>query len=129
LLGVDALRQPFEFHLTCAEVAAGAYVVTVSGEVDLHNAATLDSELEALVADDARHVIVDLLEVPFIESTVLGILLRHVRSLRGQGGELTIVTDDVRISRVFEITGLHSHFAFERSLSGAIERTLAEVAS
>ena len=110
--------------MTCAEVAADAYVVTISGELDLHNAEKIDSELQTLVDDGARHVIVDLLEVPFIESTVLGILLRHVRSLRGQGGELTIVTDDVRISRVFEITGLQSHFSFERSLSEALERTV-----
>jgi anti-sigma B factor antagonist len=121
---VDDLREPFEFRLSCAEVGTGAYVLTITGELDLHNAAKVDSELEEIVDGGARHVIVDLLEVPFLESTVLGILLRHVRRLRGQGGELTIVTDDVRISRVFEITGLQSHFGFERSLGSAIENAL-----
>jgi len=126
---VDTLRHPFEFRLTSAEVAPASYVVTISGELDLHNAAKVDAELEELVDADARYVIVDLLEVPFLESTVLGILLRHVRRLRGQGGELTIVTDDVRVLRVFEITGLQSRFSFERSLSGAIDAILAEAPS
>jgi len=126
---VDTLRHPFEFRLTSAEVAPASYVVTISGELDLHNAAKVDAELEELVDADARYVIVDLLEVPFLESTVLGILLRHVRRLRGQGGELTIVTDDVRVLRVFEITGLQSRFSFERSLSGAIDTILAEAHS
>ena len=126
---MDTLRHPFEFRLTSAEVAPASYVVTISGELDLHNAAKVDAELEELVDADARYVIVDLLEVPFLESTVLGILLRHVRRLRGQGGELTIVTDDVRVLRVFEITGLQSRFSFERSLSGAIDAILAEAPS
>ena len=126
---MDTLRHPFEFRLTSAEVAPASYVVTISGELDLHNAAKVDAELEELVDADARYVIVDLLEVPFLESTVLGILLRHVRRLRGQGGELTIVTDDVRVLRVFEITGLQSRFSFERSLSGAIDTILAEAHS
>ena len=126
---MDTLRHPFEFRLTSAEVAPASYVVTISGELDLHNAAKVDAELEELVDADARYVIVDLLEVPFLESTVLGILLRHVRRLRGQGGELTIVTDDVRVLRVFEITGLQSRFTFERSLSGAIDAILAEAPS
>ena len=124
---MEALRNPFDFGLSCAEVATGAYVLTISGELDLHNAAKVDAELEAIVDEDARHVIVDLLEVPFVESTVLGILLRHVRRLRSEGGELTIVTDDVRITRVFEITGLHSHFRFERSLGDAIDDALVGV--
>lgn len=126
---MDPVRDPLDFRLTCAEVAPAAFVLTIAGELDLHNAARLDAELDDLVEGGARHVIVDLLEVPFIESTVLGILLRHVRRLRGQQGELTIVTDDVRIIRVFEITGFQAQFAFERSLSTAIEDVLAEAIS
>jgi anti-sigma B factor antagonist len=114
-----------EFRTTVAEVAERAYVVTVSGEADMYNAPELKAEFDAVLQDGARDVIVDLLEVPFLDSTVLGVLLRAARLVRSTGGELTIVSDDARILRVFEISGLNGYFRFDSSLAHAIERTLA----
>lgn len=113
-----------EFRTTVAEVAEGAYVVTVSGEADMYNAPELKAEFDSVLHDGARDVIVDLLEVPFLDSTVLGVLLRTSRLLRSTGGELTVVSDDARILRVFEISGLNGYFRFERTLAGPVERVL-----
>lgn len=123
---MEGFREPFEFRLTTAQVTAGAFVVTLGGELDLHNARRIDAELDELVGGGAEHVVVDLLEVPFLESTVLGVLVRQAGRLRHRGGELSIVTDDARILRVFEITGLGSHFQVRRSLADAVEVVLAE---
>jgi anti-sigma B factor antagonist len=119
-------RRPFEFRLTSAEFATGSYVVTISGELDVDNSGRIHDELERLSSADTRTLVVDLLEVPFLESSTLGVLLAHARRLRSNGGELTVVTDDPRILRVFEITGLQSHFRFERSLGAAIESVLEQ---
>jgi anti-anti-sigma factor len=119
--------DPLEFRLTSAHVADNTYVLTVGGELDLANAADLDRELELLVAGGADQVIVDLLDVPFLESSTLGVLLRHSRSLRMNGRELTLVSDDVRLSRVIEIAGLTSHFRIVKSLREAIDDALARV--
>jgi anti-sigma B factor antagonist len=121
---VALAHEPFEFRLTSAELTPGAFVVTISGELDLTNARRIDEELASLSEDSAQHLVIDLLEVPFLESTVLGVVLSHAQRLRANGGDMTIVTDDVRVLRVFEITGLESHFRFERSLSSAIENIL-----
>jgi anti-sigma B factor antagonist len=107
--------------MTCAQVADNAYVLALAGEVDLANSTELDAELGSLTDDGAKQVIVDLLEVPFLESSALGVLLRHSRLLRMKGGEMTLVTDDVRVLRVIEITGLSSYFSFERTLSEAVD--------
>lgn len=119
--------DPLQFRLTTAQVGDRAYVMTLAGELDLANAQEIDRELDALTGDGARQVIVDLLEVPFVESQVLGVLLRHVRRLRTNGGELTLVADDARVLRVLVITGLESHFRIERTLGSAIDGALAEV--
>ena len=119
--------DPLEFRLTSAHVADNTYVVTVGGELDLANAGDLDRELEVLAAGGADQVIVDLLDVPFLESTTLGVLLRHSQSLRMNGHELTIVSDDVRVSRVIEIAGLTSYFRVVKSLREAIDDALARV--
>ena len=118
--------DPPAFRLTCAEVPGTAHVVAVSGEVDDPNTAKVDDEVDDLVESGAHHVIVDLLEVPFLHASFPAALLRHVRRLRAGGGDLTIVTDDARISRVFEISGLQSDFNFELTLTDALEDAVAE---
>jgi anti-sigma B factor antagonist len=116
--------DPLQFRMTSAHVAEAAYVLALAGEVDLAQAAELDAELASLLNDGASHVIVDLLEVPFLESTILGVLLRYSKLLRVADGDLTLVTDDTRIMRVIEITGLSTHFRFERTLSDAIDTAI-----
>lgn len=119
--------DPLEFRIASAHLAEDVYVVTLAGELDLANVGDIDRELSAIGEEGARRVIVDLLEVPFIESRTLGVLLHHAQRLRMEGGELTLVSDDARVMRVIEITGLTGHFAHERTLSRAIDGALAEM--
>jgi anti-sigma B factor antagonist len=107
--------------MTCAQVRDATYVLALAGELDLAHTSELDQELASLVREGTTRVIVDLLEVPFLESSALGVLLKYSKILRTGGGDLTLVTDDVRIMRVIEITGLSSHFRFERTLSEAVD--------
>jgi anti-sigma B factor antagonist len=110
--------------MTAAHVTDGTYVLALAGEIDLLHAPELDDELRSLVEYGTTRIIVDLLEVPFLESSAIGVLLKYSRLLRKGGGELTLVTDDVRIMRVIEITGLKSHFDFERTLSEAVDHAV-----
>ena len=65
-------------------------------------------------------VALDLAEVSFIDSTVLGVLLRYRERLQNLGGELVVVTQDRRVLRTFEVTGLDRIIAIERRLGDAI---------
>jgi anti-anti-sigma factor len=124
---VDPSLEPLEFRLASAHVADSTYLLSLAGELDLANAPQVDVELESLTSDGARNVIVDLLEVPFIDSTTLGVLMRHACALQLTGGDLMLVTDDLRVTRVIELTGLTGHFRIERSLGEAIDRATAGV--
>ena len=110
--------------MTTAHVTDATYVLALAGEIDLTQAAELDDELKSLVDEGTTQIIVDLLEVPFLESSALGVLLKYSRLLRANGGELTLVTDDVRVLRVIEITGLAEHFHVERTLSEAVDNAI-----
>jgi anti-sigma B factor antagonist len=113
-----------QFRMTAAHVTEATCVLALAGEIDLTQAAELDGELGSLVEEGTTQIIVDLLEVPFLESTALGVLLKYSRLLRSNGGELTLVTDDVRVRRVIEITGLANHFHLERTLSEAVDNAI-----
>ena len=111
--------------MSSAELTDDAFIVTVSGEADAHVAPTLQRELDGLADDGAHELIVDLLQVQFLDSTVLSVLLRSARRMRADGGDVVLVSDDPRVLRTFEISGLVSSFRFERTLSGAVDRALS----
>jgi anti-sigma B factor antagonist len=73
-----------------------------------------------VIGEGASHLIVDLLEVPFVDSGVVGVLLSFSRRLRTGGGELVLVVD-ARVLRTFEIAGLSAQFRFARTLTAAVE--------
>ena len=110
--------------MTAADVTDATYVLALAGEIDLAHAPELDGELKSMVDEGTTRIIVDLLEVPFLESTALGVLLKYSRLLRSNGGELILVTDDVRVMRVIEITGLGEHFHLERTLSETVDNAI-----
>ena len=114
------LGMELEFDLRTAGVGNGGYVVSVSGEADLYRAPELEHELEEILQLGGSSVVVDLAEVGFIDSTMLGLLLRYQPRFRSRGGSLVLVSDDRRILRTLEITGLDRVFRVEHRLGDAV---------
>jgi len=83
-----------------------ANVLEVRGEVDLHNAAQLRSQLHDLCNVTKPQVIVDLSQVSFIDSTGIGVLVGALKRAREASGDMIIVGAKDRVHRIFEITGL-----------------------
>ena len=109
-----------EFEVRIAGVGNDGFVVSVSGEVDMHTAPEMERELVEVLQLGGNSVIVDLAEVGFIDSTVLGLLLRYQPRFRSRGGDLVLVSDDRRILRTLEITGLDRLFRIEQRLGDAV---------
>ncbi len=114
------METALEFRITTAQIGRESYVIAIGGEVDMYTAQQLERDLAAVAARGGKTVVVDFSAVSFIDSTVLGVLVRELKRLGPAGGELLIVSDDPRILRAFEITGLDRMFRIERNLSGAI---------
>src|SRR2546430_15509417 len=114
-MAVDGVRA------TTAQIGSDAFVVSVSGELDIATAGRLGEELERTSERGARRVIVDLVGLTFIDSVALGVLTEEARRLRATGGTCIVVSQDPRILRVFQITGLDRIFRIERSLAEAVE--------
>jgi len=109
-----------EFVVRTAKLGNETYVVSLTGEADLLAAAEVERELQDVLDRGGRSVIVDLVEVGFIDSTALSLLLRFQPRFRALGGDLVIVSDDRRVLRTLEITGLDRIFRIERKLGEAL---------
>jgi anti-sigma B factor antagonist len=64
--------QPF--HLESIIVGADCAVLRIGGEVDVYTAPQLRERVIQLLANGVRHIIADLREVDFLDSTGLGAL-------------------------------------------------------
>ena len=114
------------FEVRTAAVTPSTYVVSVVGEVDSFTAPALEKELEWVLGDGASNAVVDLAGVGFIDSTGLRVLLEALPRFTKRGGKLVLVSDDRRVLRTLEITGLDHKFVLEPRLSEAIAQVVGE---
>ncbi|MGD0167599.1 MAG: STAS domain-containing protein [Gaiellaceae bacterium] len=110
------------FDIVTERLDGGVFVIGLSGEVDLYTAPEFKQQLLDAVAEGARHVVVDLTETTFIDSTTLGVLVGGVRRLREKDGDLSLVCSDRNITKIFEITGLNQVFSIAPSRTEALAR-------
>src|SRR5512144_2649607 len=108
-------------HRIRVEPRSHAAVVVAEGEVDAFAAPDLDRTLSAAVSSGGA-LVVDLARVSFMDSTALGLVVRHVREASQAGMGTRVVLPHGSARRIFEITTL------DRVLPGAttVESALAE---
>lgn len=115
------------FEVRTAAVTPSTYVVSVTGEIDSYTSPALEQELEWVLGDGASNAVVDLGGVGFIDSTALRVLLKALPRFSRRGGKLVLVSDDRRVLRTLEITGLDRKFTVEPRLSEAIAQVIEGV--
>lgn len=65
------------------------------------------SEIQALVDQGARRVLIDLSAVTYIDSASIGCLMDVHRLLSDQGGVLKLVSPQPRVETMLSMTGVH----------------------
>lgn len=113
-----------EFQVRTAQLSPECYVVSVDGELDLHTAPELEQAFDTILARGGQSVVVDLVGLEFIDSAALAGMLRALPRFRARGGRFVLATEDRRILRTLEITGLDRTFDIEPRLSAAVEQVL-----
>jgi anti-sigma B factor antagonist len=113
-----SMQQPL--HLETVTAGTDCAVLRIGGEVDLYSAPQIRERIIQLRDDGIRHVVADLREVDFLDSTGLGVLVGGLKRLREQDGSLKVVTAAGRIPQLFRLTGLDRAFHLFQSVSQAI---------
>ena len=86
--------------------------LTVTGELDLANVATLATELET--AERSSHAItLDMSELEFIDSTGIALLVSAHRRLNQNGDRFRLIPSEASaVQRVMTVTGLNAKLPF-----------------
>jgi anti-sigma B factor antagonist len=108
------------FDIDTEQLDGGAYIISLSGEVDLYTAPDFKQQLLEVIGQGGKDVVIDFSNTTFIDSTTLGVLVGGVKRLRPNGGQLSLVCADRNITKIFEITGLDKVFAIYDSRDEAV---------
>jgi anti-sigma B factor antagonist len=88
------------------EQLPGEHVVRVRGELDAATAAALQSELADTVAQAEGRIVIDLTEVPFVDSSGLGALVAVRKRALDGGTPVVLRAPHDRVRMLLEVTGL-----------------------
>lgn len=94
-------------QVTVTPQGADVAVVRPTGRIDLESAAELKRRLTQEIAGGRTRIVVDLSEVPFIDSSGLGALVGGLKAAKIAGGDLRIARPSDQAKVVLELTSLN----------------------
>jgi anti-sigma B factor antagonist len=110
-----------DFAISDRRVDDDTHVIAVKGEIDLFTAPEFKQRVSAPIDAGRSHIVVDLSETTFIDSSSLGVLIGAHRRLKLRGGSLFVVCDNEAIVKTFRITGLDGVITLVTSLNDALD--------
>lgn len=86
--------------------------VAPAGELDAANAGALQAQLDDLHGAGFKHVVLDLRELTFMDSTAIRLILEEDRLARSSGRRLSLIKGSPAVQRVLSICGLSEQLDF-----------------
>jgi anti-sigma B factor antagonist len=86
-------------------------VAAVRGDIDLSRSVEFQQQLLLLLDDKPQRVVVDLTEVPYMDSSGVASLVKVLSRARKIGATLVLVGLSARVQSLFQITRLDSVFS------------------
>ncbi|MFD1850544.1 anti-sigma F factor antagonist [Oceanobacillus bengalensis] len=104
------------------DVKEEVLIVRLSGEIDHHGAESLrDKWKDMMYTTPVKHVILNLEEVTFMDSSGLGVVLGRYKEVLQLGGEMVVCSVSPQIKRLFEMSGLFKIVRLEENEAFALE--------
>ena len=97
-----------------------AIIMELTGDVDLHQAAALRNNILEIMQQKPPVTIINLSEVPFMDSSGLATLVEALQLSRRFGGKLKLVGIHKRVRSIFEIARLDTIFELYESEAEAL---------
>lgn len=99
------------YYVTETGVPGDRTTIIARGELDMCAAPAFRDALRRAIERRVKHVVVDLTDATFVDSTAIGVLLEASGQVRATGGRLHLICTNRHVLRTVEIAGLERHIA------------------
>ena len=97
--------------ITSRRQEGDAAIIGVTGEIDLHNSSALRvAILEFLERMHPKKLIVNLNQVPYMDSSAIAVLVEALQKIRRAGGQIYLTNLQPRVHGLLEIARLSNFF-------------------
>jgi anti-sigma B factor antagonist len=107
--------------ISSAQKDGDALILTLRGEIDLHNSPELRTDLLGLLgAQRPGRLILDLAQVPYMDSSALAVYVEALKQMRQRGGKIFLCGLQPRVKGLLEIARLTTVFVICGDVSEAL---------
>jgi len=108
--------------LPAARKVGDAVIVAVRGEIDLQNSPELRTELlDMMVKHTPQRVVINLAQVPYMDSSAIAVLVELLQKVRKTGGKIYLTNLQPRVKGLLEIARLGSIFSIVNEEADALK--------
>ena len=128
-VGIPRLRVTVEMLKTTTPLVPSArkdgdaVIVAARGEIDLNNSPELRSELFSILTRHApRRLVLNLAEVPYMDSSAVAVLVETLQKMRKLGGRVYLTNLQPRVQGLIEIARLGMIFVIAKDEAEALKK-------
>ncbi|MFZ4452196.1 anti-sigma F factor antagonist [Salibacterium aidingense] len=97
--------------------------VRLKGELDHHSSRELRAKVEQFLEQNRPlHIVLNLEELVFMDSSGIGVILGRYKQVRKNGGEMVVCSISAPVKRLFELSGLFKILRLENREMDALRK-------
>ncbi|MEV6949268.1 STAS domain-containing protein [Streptomyces sp. NPDC051172] len=120
------MTEPAGLSVEVSVLSSDAAIITISGELDVDTGLVLQHQLAGQVVHGRRHLVLDLAEVPFMDSSGLGVIIRAINEVRSIDGSVSLAAPSQVVRRLIDLTGVSMSCRIFDSADAACEALLGQ---
>ena len=104
------------------QIKESVLCIRLTGELDHHSAEALRQKVtNYLQTEDIRHIVLNLADLSFMDSSGLGVILGRYKEIKQLGGEMVVCAISPAVNRLFDMSGLFKIIRMEPSEQTALQ--------
>ncbi|HEX7065556.1 MAG TPA: anti-sigma F factor antagonist [Bacillales bacterium] len=103
------------------EIKGNVLCIRLEGELDHHTSGQLRAQVEeALDRNQIKHIVMNLEQLKFMDSSGLGVILGRYKRIKNAGGEMVVCAISPSVKRLFEMSGMFKIIRLEENEAFAL---------
>jgi anti-sigma B factor antagonist len=97
------------------------WLIKINGDLDASSSVVLDNEIERLIENKEKYILVDCQHLNYISSAGLGVFMSYLQDLIDKNISMQLFNLSVKVLEVFKILGLDDLIDIVKNKEEAIE--------